>query len=142
MGGEPTWEVMFKRYDCDRKITRTLVKEIGNSLEKRRQDTFNIYHSPGAGGSTIAKRALWEQHESYPTGELLAISPANNIAACMSFITQKTSKSLLLLLDTGRFNYDDIQKIHEKIRAEQLPVVILQVTRRFDAQHNFRTFRS
>lgn len=132
-GGEPTWADMYRRYDCDRKVTRDLTREIGISLAKRRQNRFNLYHSPGAGGSTVAKRVLWDLHETYPVGELLTCVPAGSVAACLDFITRETSNSLLLLIDSSRFYQDDIEKLYEKIRAEQLPVVMLQTARRYEA---------
>ena len=141
-GGEPSWEDMYKRYDCDREITHTLTREIEKSLIKRRQDRFNLYHSPGAGGSTVAKRVLWDLHKCYPTGELLLCTPASNVAACLDFITRETSRSLLLLIDSSRFNHDDIEKVYEKLKTEQLPVVMLQTDRKHTPPSNLRSPRS
>ncbi|MDL2259289.1 ATP-binding protein [Deltaproteobacteria bacterium OttesenSCG-928-K17] len=141
-GGEPTWEDMYKRYDCDRELTRIVIRDIDKSLTKRRQDRYNLYHSPGAGGSTVAKRILWDLHENYPVGELLTCTPASNVVACIGTITKETSNAMLLLIDSGRFNYDDIEKLYERIKSEQLPVVILQLARRVEAPSNLRSFRS
>lgn len=128
-GGTPSWYDFYRNFDCQRDVPRKFITHIENSLQRRRRDRFNIYHSPGSGGTTLAKRILWDLHESYPVGELLTCTPANNVAACLGAITQKTGNSLLLMVESSRFTTDEINTLFEHIRAEQIPVVFLQVSR-------------
>lgn len=128
-GGRPVWSDFYLNYDCERDGIKSIVSSIIQSLQRRRRDRFNIYHSPGSGGTTVAMRIIWDVHSKYPAGELLSCTPPANVAARLREITQKIGNSLLLLVETSRFSRDEIEVLFEYIRAEQIPVVLLQVSR-------------
>ena len=58
------------REDARREISEKLVSHIRNVLKDQRKFTSTkieeISHAPGTGGTTIARRVLWDLHKEYP----------------------------------------------------------------------------
>ena len=49
-----------------RDITPKLDERVRQALSLRRPYRINLYHAPGAGGTTLAKRIIWNLHRQYP----------------------------------------------------------------------------
>ena len=131
-GGKATWADLQNKYDCTRVRTNIFLSKIRTALEQRDTSRFNLYHSPGAGGTTVAKRIIWDLHTEFPVGELLndGLEPVNY---CINYINDLTRLPLLLLVDLGVHQQDKIDDLFSVVKAEQRAVVFLQVVRRSEA---------
>ena len=128
-GGAPSFEDIALQYDCKRTLTSQLKTEIEKALEKRRTVRLNLFHAPGAGGTTLSKRIAYDLHEVYPCVELKKCSP-NNTFSCLKYISDETKKSILIVAESALVSQEDLDNIYYKLRGEQLPSVLLQITRR------------
>ena len=67
VGGNP---ISFTSLHCSHDARRTLSKEIHRCIDTMPRHSASkivtIKHAPGSGGSTIARRVLWDLHEKYP----------------------------------------------------------------------------
>lgn len=69
-GNEISFASLFDNHDAKRKIERDIQIHVQRILDQglTRPIIVEIRHSPGAGGTTIARRVLWDLHKEYPCG--------------------------------------------------------------------------
>ncbi|MCL4205920.1 MAG: putative DNA binding domain-containing protein [Pirellulaceae bacterium] len=132
-GAEITWRNLDLRHDCDRDITDKVRRQVERDLEERHSGRINLYHHPGAGGTTVARRIAWDLHRKYPCVVLRSCEPRFT-AERLAKIAALTENSVLLLIDGGKHLEGEIDELYEFVRGSQTPVVMLQVLRRHRKQ--------
>jgi len=65
-GAPPTWLSLHAGADILREVHTELITKLEEALGESRNHTIELRHSPGAGGTTVAMRAAWDLHGSYP----------------------------------------------------------------------------
>ena len=129
-GKEITWHEIGLRYDVERDQASRLRTRVEGDLASRRGVRINLNHEPGAGGTTVAKRIVWELHQQFPCGILSRTEPRETIERLQK-IVGLTGQPALLLADGGDVSGRELDELFEYVKARHLPVVILQVLRRF-----------
>lgn len=132
-GATISWRNLQLRHDCDRDLTVEVKTQIDADLRRRQTVRINLYHAPGAGGTTIGRRIAWDFHQQYPTAMLHNCNPQAT-ADRLSKIASLTENSVLLLVDGGEIPEREVDSLYEFAKAQNLPLVILQVLRRFRPQ--------
>ena len=130
-GHHITWHELGLRYDVERDEAKRLLDQVQADLRGRRTVRINLYHSPGAGGTTVARRVIWENHTTYPCGILHRTEPKETIER-LQHIVASTGQPTLILADGSDVLEGELDELFEYVRARHLPVVILQVLRRFN----------
>ncbi|MER6407607.1 ATP-binding protein [Streptomyces viridosporus] len=136
-GWEITWLELARRLDVDRSATAQIHLEVTRALEDRRLPlTLNVWHTPGAGGTTVARRILWDLHRIYPCAVLRGNPSARNgvhwvaeVAERLMRIAQTTQRSILLLAEASHVPSSIINDLFNVLRSKHVSVVILQVLR-------------
>ncbi|NOV30055.1 ATP-binding protein [Methylomonas sp. ZR1] len=131
-GHEISWGNLKYRHDVDRDETVKLERLIIDALRNRRHLRINLYHIPGAGGTTVARRILWNQHKEYPCIVLQDMKDPLETMIRLSHVADISQSAVLLLIDGGLISDRQADALYEKIASSYLPVVILQVLRKFD----------
>lgn len=129
-GHEISWNELGLHYDVDRDLTDDVQKAVELSLGKRRALRLNLYHMPGAGGTTVARRILWNLHRKYPCALLRRTAPGET-AERVARLASLTGLPVLLVIDAGVISDREMDALYEILASRQLPVVVLQVIRRF-----------
>lgn len=129
-GGTICWRNLQLSHDCQRDITSELRGAVEGDLKRRQTVRLNLYHAPGAGGTTVGRRVLWDLHGSYPVAVLRRCEPRQT-ADRLSKVASLTESPVLVLVDGGEHSERDIDDLYEYLKAAQTPVVLLQVLRRF-----------
>jgi tetratricopeptide (TPR) repeat protein len=129
-GAEVTWFELSLHADIDRDKTRRIRHQIGRDLERRHAVRINLFHAPGAGGSTVARRLLWEFHHEFPCVVLRRTTPEET-AERLYRISSLTNHSVLLLADGALVSDREMEDLYSYVRSRHIPVVLLQVLRRF-----------
>ena len=137
-GQQITWHELGLHYDVDRDEARRLLARVQEDLRARRTVRINLYHAPGAGGTTVARRAIWDNHGAYPCGILHRTEPRETIERLQRIIAL-TGQPTLLLADGSDVLEGQLDELFEYVRARHLPVIILQVLRRFNVQERIAT---
>ncbi|KAL9968276.1 hypothetical protein ACROYT_G026630 [Oculina patagonica] len=67
-GNEISFASLYDNHDARREIERDIQIHVQRLLDQglARPTIVEIRHSPGAGGTTIARRVLWDLHKAYP----------------------------------------------------------------------------
>lgn len=130
-GGVIRWANLSKHIDVDREKTEQIAQQVEHELKSRTSVRINLYHWPGAGGTTIARRIGWDIHRRYPTILLKRITPGETVGRFRKLF-QLTSLSILAIVEGSDAIPDKIEQLYTEIKSEQIPVVFLFVLRRYD----------
>lgn len=140
-GGTVSWADLDNNIDARRDEQDRLTKAIRRDLEGGRTTRFNLFHRPGAGGTTVGRRVAWELHDEFPCGLLRRTTPLET-AERVARVYELTECPLLLIADGTDIAERELDDLYEYIKARRAPVVLLQVKRRQGnlQQHGDRTF--
>ncbi|XP_069110561.1 uncharacterized protein [Argopecten irradians] len=85
-------------------------------LEKFQSGIIKLYHEPGAGGTTLGQKILWDLHESTPCLQIRsdASSSIRDIAEKIEFLYKKTYLPIVIMLDGPDEKIFDQLKCHLK----------------------------
>ena len=134
IGGDIRWRNLQLRHDCDRTIAPAVLRRVDQDLQSRIITRINLYHAPGAGGTTVGRRVAWDLHQTYPVAILRTLT-TNGTADKIGRIFALTGQSVLVVVDGGSHAERDVDDLYGRLRANNTPVVLLQVLRRFDRQN-------
>src|SRR5262249_46760211 len=74
-GDEASWYELGLHFDVDRDLTDEVEQALRSDISQRLTSRVNLYHAPGAGGTTVGRRLLWNLHRTYPCAILLRTTP-------------------------------------------------------------------
>lgn len=130
-----TWMELDHQVDARRDIQDRLTLALRADLEAgNRSIRINLYHKPGAGGTTTARRALWEIHSDFPSGLLRRTSSPQETVERLDYIHTETGNPVLLAVDGSEVDERTIDDLAELVAGRRLPVVILQILRKENTQ--------
>ena len=132
-GGTVTWADLDRNVDARRDVQTRLTEAVRRDLDAGRITRVNLFHRPGAGGTTVGRRAAWELHEEFPCGLLRRTVPmvtADRVAR----IYELTERPVLLIADGTDITERELDELAEYLGARRTPVVLVQVRRRQAAQ--------
>jgi hypothetical protein len=89
---------LYFNHDAKRRIEKDIEIHIQRMLDQRvlkHSGIVQIAHPPGTGGSTIARRVLWNLHESFPCGSV-RLSSQTKFDEDSNFINELSSRISIL----------------------------------------------
>ena len=86
----------------------------------------------------MARRLLWDLHHDYPCAVLKRSEPRETIER-LQRVVALTGQPTLLLADGGDVSSRDLDELFEYIAARHLPVVMIQVLRRYTSHQPTRS---
>lgn len=125
-----SWVELAMHCDIDRDKTGILQGKIEYGLDNRGIRRNFLYHWPGAGGSTVARRIVWNLHYKYPTVRLLRIAPNETIERLRA-VFDLTTKPLLVLVEGSDISMTAFDQLFNEALSRQLPSIYLIVLRVF-----------
>ncbi|HEY0172564.1 MAG TPA: hypothetical protein VGB98_16195 [Pyrinomonadaceae bacterium] len=127
-GGRISWFELGLHYDVERDKTAEVKDQVQKDLEGRQLTRINLYHFPGAGGSTISLRVAWDLHKEYPTVLLHKVSP--HTLERMRKLYSYTDLPILAVVESADVLGEFLESLYSQVETEHIPVVFLIVTRR------------
>ena len=131
-GGTVTWADLDMNIDARRDVQTRLTEAVRRDLEDGRITRINLFHRPGAGGTTVGRRVIWELHEEFPCGLLRRTVPMET-ADRIARIFEETQRPILLVADGTDIAEPELDELAEYVGARRIPVVLLQIRRRQSA---------
>lgn len=120
-GHEISWENLKYQHDAERDETKKLENLVLDVLKNRKPLRINLYHIPGAGGTTVARKILWNQHKQYPCVVLQSMKDPLETMERLSYLYEISQSSILLLIDGGLISDRQSESLYEKIASSHLP---------------------
>ena len=135
-GGTISWKSLDLNKDARRSITSRLVEAVREDLKRvangrRLVRQVTLVHTPGAGGTTLGRRVLWELHLTYPTGILCSTSRsgAQHTADRLTALARSTEMPVLLLVDSADVDDGELDAVKREVEQKQVGVIILRTQR-------------
>jgi len=128
-GGGISWFELGVSCDIEREKTREVLNAVNSDLTARLSTRINLFHKPGAGGTTIAKRIAWNLRSDFPCVVLTRCKPKET-AERIAWIYQRTEKPVLIIREGSIVDDASADDLARQLAARRTPSVILQVLRR------------
>lgn len=126
-GRPPTWTELEAYLDVPRDAHRELVKDLHLRLTDHQLKAVELSHSPGAGGTTLARRVAWDLHRSFPTVVLSDYS--DGTVERINEIYQHTGLSVLVIAEAADLPDADRHELMEGLAQRNCRAVVLWVKR-------------
>lgn len=124
------WVDLSGHYDADREITDRLKEVVEHELRERTTSRLNLYHWPGAGGTTVARRIAWDLRRRYPAVILKRLTPRETVARFRELFSV-TKLPILAIVEGADAIPDRLEQLYTEAKAENVPIVFLSVLRQF-----------
>jgi hypothetical protein len=134
-GATISWIELSNHHDADRENTDRFREQLEKELKLRTTTRFNLYHWPGAGGTTIARRIAWDLRRKYPTVLLQRIVHGETVGRFRE-IFNLTSHTILAVVEGADALSSSVEQLFNELKGENIPVVFLSVVRRFETPSN------
>jgi tetratricopeptide (TPR) repeat protein len=135
-GNPPTWGDLAGGQAVNRDIQSKLQEAIEVAADINKTQTITIYHSPGAGGTTLALRVAWDNRAILPTAVLRRFSRYTSDR--LDSLYHRTEKHILLIADGSVLPEPDREQLFRDLADRHARVIILHVQRTMSrVQHEF-----
>ena len=118
--------------DVERDVTTKLEQGIRQELEARATRRVNLWHWPGAGGTTVARRIAWNIHRTFPTVVTREIQPQET-AERLRHLFGVTRMPILVVIDLPGVTKEVVDRLYDELRRSHTHAVLFNVERRFDS---------
>jgi tetratricopeptide (TPR) repeat protein len=126
-GAPITWTELDISQDLMRDPYVSTLEKIKQALSDPRNRLFEVSHKPGAGGTTFAKRLLWDLKEQYPCAELRRYS--DHTATRVESLFHLCSLPVLLLVEADVCSREDATRLLRATSARNARCCVLFVSR-------------
>jgi hypothetical protein len=126
-GRPASWVDLDAGLDVPRDTQLTVQGAISRVLRKHSSATFEIFHSPGAGGTTLARRIAWDLHRDHPV--VLLNHYSQQTVERIDDIYRATKKSVLVVVESATLGQSEREDLYYKLNDRNTPAVLLWVTR-------------
>ncbi len=127
-GNTITWHGLDIHADVDRDITRGVAGALRERLASSPNDSYSIEHTPGAGGTTIARRIAWELRDEFPCVSVSRIVPG--LTDALEFVFQRSNLPLLCIVEAGLVPVAQRDLLFSELKSRNVRFLNLDVKRR------------
>ena len=139
-GNTITWRELDLHRDVDREIGRgsnSVVQRLRTLLGASPTDSFAIEHSPGAGGTTLARRIAWELRDEFPC--VIVKTYTDNTVDVIEALFQSSNLPLLIVAEAARLPGTRRDLFYNEMKERNIRFVILDVRRRHQPRNTHAT---
>jgi hypothetical protein len=126
-GHLPTWGDLNADVDIRRDIHGDILQEVRARLVESRNYTIELFHTPGAGGSTTAYRTAWDLRNEFPTAILRHYSAGTS--GHLETFFHAAQRSVLLVADASTLPDSARENLYRDMASRNCRVVLLYVRR-------------
>ncbi|WP_157472600.1 hypothetical protein [Frankia sp. EAN1pec] len=134
-GRPPTWADLEAWIDVQRDAYPDLLGELRDRLEDRQLACVEFEHSPGAGGTTLARRVAWNLHRIHPVVLLRNYTPTT--VERVNELYQDAGRPPLVVAESADLPESDRDELLHDLQQRNSRAVVLWVNRT-NAQRNLR----
>jgi hypothetical protein len=126
-GSPPSWIDLQAGLDVSREMLPELTERLERALSRRRNQTIELRHDPGSGGTTLARRVAWDLHRRHPTVLLRQVSEAT--VDRLDRLFHMLDRPILLVMDSAVASVATREQIYRGLLTRNASFVILYVGR-------------
>lgn len=129
-GGEITLAALDAAADVMRTQKAAIQKQLLGLLGDRRTVRLNLFHAPGAGGSTLARRIGFDVRERFPVLFLTRFREGETVPR-LEAVGRQTRNTILIVVEAAEVRDDQIATLLDELRGVPLPAVVFVVSRAY-----------
>lgn len=127
-GGLISWYALQMGYAVERGNWKSLRVKVDELLLRAGTMKLKMSHQRGAGGTTSARKILFDYHERYPCVSLKSVSHAE-VAPAIKVLAAFCKLPVIILIDCKQVQSDefDVDTLYNSLSNDRIPCVILEV---------------
>lgn len=127
-GGLISWYALQMGYAVERGNWTSLTVKVDELLLRAGTMRLKMSHQRGAGGTTSARKILFDYHEKYPCVSLKSVSHTE-VAPAIKVLAEFCKLPVIILIDCKRVQSDefDVDTLYNSLSNDRIPCVILEV---------------
>jgi len=127
-GGLISWYALQMGYAIERSNWKALKAKVDELLLGAGTLTLKMPHQRGAGGSTSARKILFDHHERFPCVSLKSVGHPE-VAQAIKVVAEFCRLPVIILADCKQLQGDefDIDTLYNILSNERIPCVVLEV---------------
>jgi nucleoside phosphorylase len=129
-GGEITLAALASDADVTRTQVASIQKQLLGMLGRRATLRLNLFHAPGAGGSTIARRIGFNIRGQFPVMFLSRFREGETVRRIES-LSRQTKSAVLVVVEAPTVRDDQIAVLMDELHSSSLAAVVLAVSRAY-----------
>jgi len=128
-GGLISWYALQMGYAVERGNWKALKSRVDEQLARAGTVRLTMPHKRGAGGSTSARKVLFDYHEKYPCVFLKSVGHAE-VHQGIKVLAEFCKLPVIILVDCKQVQSDDfdVDTLYNVLSNDRIPCVILEVT--------------
>ncbi|XP_074606168.1 uncharacterized protein LOC141859247 [Acropora palmata] len=127
-GGLISWYALQMGYAVERGNWKALKKKVDELLVRAGTLKLRLPHQRGTGGSTSARKILFDYHEKYPCVFLKSVGHAE-VAQAIKVVAEFCRLPVIVLVDCKQVQSDefDLDTLYNILSNDRIPCVVLEV---------------
>ena len=130
-GNTITWRELGRAYDVQLEMYPNFRRTIVLKLEEYTNETVELGHEPGAGGSTVARRLAWDLHREFPCTILRKQSA--DTAVRIASLYRLTHLPVLVIIEAGTMTVPERERLFRAVLGENARAVFVYVVRVYNS---------
>ncbi|MBF0422587.1 MAG: hypothetical protein HQL73_06310 [Magnetococcales bacterium] len=133
-GNTITWRELDLNRDVNRSETPRVIDAVRTIIAERREKSYTIEHTPGAGGSTLARRIAWSLCGEFPSVSLTSYIEKRT-AESVERLFQFTHLPVLVVVEECILSGARRDLFFNELKSRSISFLILDVRRRFQPRN-------
>ncbi|QCR40102.1 hypothetical protein C1N74_06470 [Microbacterium sp. SGAir0570] len=129
-GGEISLAALANNADVTRSQAASIEKQLRGMLGNRATLRLNLFHAPGAGGTTLARRIGFNLREQFPVLSLSRFREGETVRR-IEAVSRQTNRAVLVVAEAPAVRDDQVVALMDELHAVSLPAVVLAVSRAY-----------
>lgn len=135
-GNTISWAELERGYDVKFEMYPGFLRKVVAKLDDYTNETLELSHKPGAGGTTVARRLAWDLHREFPCAVLRKYS--DSTAGRIAALYRLTHLPVLLIIEAGILTVPDRERLYKAVRDENARAVFVYVKRTYDGSAKYQ----
>ncbi|MBF0339749.1 MAG: hypothetical protein HQL95_02140 [Magnetococcales bacterium] len=138
-GNTITWREVDLNRDVVRETTMQVINTVRTIITERREKSYTIEHTPGAGGTTLARRIAWSLRNDFPSVVLTSYMEKRT-AELVERLFQFTHLPVFVVVEEARLSGTRRDLFFNELKSRTIAFVILDVRRRFQPRDTLTSY--
>ena len=126
-GNTITWRELDLGLDVPRVVSNSLQDHLSQRVTKSRSSAIALEHTPGAGGTTVARRIAWSLRNTYPT--LILNRYLETTPELIEWLAHASNLPILVVIERRDLSDAERDHLFRKLKGRNFRFIFLDVRR-------------
>jgi len=126
-GNTITWRELDLDIDVPREVSISLREQLLQRVTKSRSTAITLEHTPGAGGTTVARRIAWSLRNTYPTVILSRYTEATG--ELLEWLAQASGLTVVVIIERRDLSDTERDNLFRTLKGRYVRFIFLDVRR-------------